>query len=185
MRADRQPSLKLAALLAGSLALAACTTTTSRGVLTCTLPQGPAVGRSIDQSKDALSRGCQHRFEEYYQRLLVIAEGDPSTDNKRRFSEFLLWSTDQGLISRRQAQRHYNRYFNVKFTSLMGDYNTCSQACPNGEHVLSNMEGELRDKERGLLKVAADPVSYYRAAQLYNEAELVLKATCLACEGGR
>jgi hypothetical protein len=73
----------------------------------------------------------------------------------------------------------------VKFTSLMGDYNTCSQACPDRRRVIADMEQELRDKERGLLRVAGDPNAYYRADLLFKETELVLEATCLACEGGR
>ena len=51
-------------------------------------------------------------------------------ENKRVFSEFLVWSSDQGLLSKRQAEDYYNRYFNVKFMSMKGDYNNCSHTCP-------------------------------------------------------
>jgi hypothetical protein len=47
------------------------------------------------------------------------------------------------------------------------------------------MERELSDKERGLLNVSLDNEGYYRADQLYQEVELVLEATCMACNAGR
>ena len=101
------------------------------------------------------------------------------------FSEFLVWTADSGLLSKRQAQDYYNRYFNVKFMTLASDYNTCSHTCPRRDRVLLDMERELGDKERGLLRVSLDNDSYYRADQLYKEVELVLEATCTACAAGR
>ena len=48
-----------------------------------------------------------------------------------------------------------------------------------------DMERELSDKERGLLKVSEDRDGYYRADRLFQEVELVLEATCTACAAGR
>ena len=140
---------------------------------------------AVDAAQTALINGCHAHFDRYYDDLLSIAEGDPGPENKRAFSEFLVWSSDRGLLSKRQAQDYYNRYFNVKFMSLKGDYNNCSQTCPNKRKVLLDMERELSDKERGLLRVSLDNESYYRADQLYQEVELVLEATCTACAAGR
>ena len=133
----------------------------------------------------SLASGCQAQFDRYFDDLLTIAEGDPKPENKRVFSEFLVWSSDQGLLSNRQAQEYYNRYFNVKFMSMKGDYNNCSHTCPNKQRVLFNMERELSDKERGLMRVSLDNDGYYRADQLFQEVELVLEATCSACAAGR
>jgi hypothetical protein len=166
------------------IGLSACSTNQAR-TSSCSPPSGPDVERAIAQAKADLAGGCAYQFEAYYDELLRIAEGDPGPVNKERFSEFLLWATDEGLISKRQAQMHYNRFFNVKFIAMMGDYNTCSQTCPSRLEVLSDMEAELLDKERGLLKVSGDAASYYRADQLLKETELVLEATCRACGGTR
>ncbi len=140
---------------------------------------------AFDAAQTSLINGCHAHFDRYYDDLLGIAEGDPKPENKRAFSEFLVWSSDQGLLSKRQAQDYYNRYFNVKFMSLKGDYNNCSHTCPNKQRVLFDMERELSDKERGLLRVSLDNEGYYRADQLYQEVELVLEATCTACAAGR
>ena len=151
----------------------------------CMSPQMRNLDSAIDNVQASLINGCHAHFDRYYDDLLTIAEGDPKPENKRAFSEFLVWSSDNGLLSKRQAQDYYNRYFNVKFMALKGDYNNCSHTCPNKRRVLTNMEQELMEKERGLLRVSLDNDSYYRADALYQEVELVLEATCTACAAGR
>ena len=168
-------------LLAGLLTIAACASTEPG----CPSPQTRNLDTAIGFVKTSLNTGCEAHFDRYYDDLLTIAEGDPKLENKRSFSEFLLWSGDQGLLSTRQAQEYYNRFFNVKFMSMKGDYNNCSHTCPNKQRVLFDMERELSDKERGLLRVSEDRDGYYRADRLYQEVELVLEATCTACSATR
>jgi hypothetical protein len=163
------------------LALAGCATTPPP----CNSPQTRNLDTAVDDVQTALENGCEAEFDRYFDDLLTIAEGDPKPENKRTFSEFLVWSNEQGLLSRRQAQRYYNRYFNVKFMSLEGDYNNCSHTCPRLDRVFLDMERELSDKERGLLRVSQDNDGYYRADELYKEVELVLEATCTACAAGQ
>jgi hypothetical protein len=167
-------------VLAGNLLLAACATSPPP----CGSPQNRNLDRAIEDVKHSLSNGCEAHFDRFYDDLLNIAEGDPKPENKRVFSDFLLWAGDEGLLSQRQARDYYNRYFNVKFMALQGDYNNCSHTCPRRERVMLDMERELGDKERGLLKVSLDNAGYYRADELYQEVELVLEATCTACAAG-
>ena len=167
-------------ILAASL-LASC----AAKAPSCVGPQSKNLATAIDEAQTSLVNGCHAHFDRYYDELLGVGEGDPKPENKRAFSEFLVWSSDEGLLSTRQAQDYYNRYFNVKFMSMKGDYNNCSHTCPNKQKVLFDMERELSDKERGLLKVSLDNQGYYRADQLYQEVELVLEATCTACAAGR
>jgi len=171
--------------IAGAVCVAAilnaCTTTTP----VCQSPQTSNLHAAIDTVETSLLNGCEAHFDQYFDDLLTIAEGDPKPENKRAFSEFLVWSTDQGLLSRRQAERNYNRYFNVKFMALEGDFNNCSHTCPRRDRVYLDMERELNAKERGLLKVSLDHDGYYRANELYEEVELVLEATCTACAASR
>ena len=150
----------------------------------CDGPQTRNLSAAIGHVKNSLEAGCTAHFEAYYDDLLGIAEGDPKPENKRVFSEFLVWSADEGLLSQRQARDYYNRYFNVKFMTLQSDYNNCSHTCPRRDRVMLDLERELSDKERGLLKVSLDSDGYYRADELYQEVELVLEATCTACSAG-
>jgi hypothetical protein len=169
----------LAALSA--LLLASCATSPPP----CDGPQTRNLNAAVEHVKDSLSSGCAAHFDRFYDDLLRTAEGDPKPGNKRIFSEFLVWSADAGLLSQRQAKEHYNRYFNVKFMTLQGDYNNCSHTCPRRDRIMLDMERELSDKERGLLKVAQDNDGYYRADELFQEMELVLEATCTACSAGQ
>ena len=164
-----------------TLMLASCATSPPP----CDSPQTRNLSAAVDQVKDSLSSGCAAHFDRYYDDLLRTAEGDPKPGNKRVFSEFLVWAADEGLLSQRQAKDHYNRYFNVKFMTLQSDYNNCSHTCPRRDRVMLDMERELSDKERGLLKVSLDSDGYYRADELFQEVELVLEATCTACSAGQ
>ncbi|MDH3750683.1 MAG: hypothetical protein OEU90_01425 [Gammaproteobacteria bacterium] len=174
-------SFKIIGVIAAVLMLASCASNPP----VCSSPQSRNLDSAINSVKSSLNSGCQAQFDRYYDDLLMIAEGDPKPENKRAFSEFLVWSSEQGLLSTRQAQDYYNRYFNVKFMSMRGDYNNCSHTCPNQQKVLFDMERELSDKERGLLKISTDADAYYRADRLYQEVELVLEATCTACAASR
>ncbi|MGI9325362.1 MAG: hypothetical protein ACR2PZ_09105 [Pseudomonadales bacterium] len=171
----------LIAIIAASLALGGCQTQVADH---CSGSLGSNLNTAISEAEQRLSNGCEYQFDGYFQQLLAIAEDNPSADNKKLFSDHLVTAKNLGVISQRQAQERYNRYFNVKFVTLTGDYNTCSQACPDRARMLSEMKQELNDKERGLLKVSSDQASYYRANTLLQEADLVLEATCRACDAG-
>lgn len=168
-------------LVASGLILSACASSPPP----CNGPQSKNLDHAITDVKNSLTGGCTAHFDIYYDDLLGVAEGDPKPENKRLFSEFLVWSSDRGILSQRQARDYYNRYFNVKFVSLQSDYNNCSHTCPRRDRVMLNMERELSDKERGLMKVSLDNSGYYRADELFQEVELVLEATCTACAAGQ
>lgn len=145
---------------------------------------GANLESAFSETERRLGSGCEYRFDSYFRENLATAEANPDADNKRAFSDHLLRVNAMGVISKRQAQELYNRYFNVKFVSLSGDYNTCSQTCPVQNRVISDMKTELQDKELGLLRVTGDNASYYRADTLLQETQLVLAATCRACDAG-
>lgn len=177
----------VAALLLSAAVIGGCNQLGLRAEA-CPMPEGHSLDSAFTQVRTSLAENrnrCAPYFDAYMQRLLAIAEGDPSPDNKRHFSEFLVWASAEGIVSKRQAQSLYNRYFSMKFVSLKGDYNACSQACPNRATVMADMSEELLDKEQGLLKVSEDTQSFYRADRLLKETELVLEATCTACRAGR
>jgi len=171
----------LALLMTGGMLLASCASSPPP----CDGPQTKNLDAAIGDVKESLVAGCSAHFEAYYDDLLEIAEGNPKHENKRLFSDFLVWASDEGILSQRQARDYYNRYFNVKFVSLQSDYNNCSHTCPRRGKVMLDMQRELSDKERGLLKVSMDNAGYYRADELYQEVELVLEATCTACSAGQ
>ncbi|MCH7741305.1 MAG: hypothetical protein IIB71_01415 [Proteobacteria bacterium] len=168
--------------LVASFMLVACTTAQTADA--CSVSLNSSLAGSIRVVEDKLFEGCTYSFENYFEQLMEIAVNNPDPDNKRQFSDFLVRISEQGVISKRQAKAKYNRYFNVKFVSWTGEYNTCSQTCPVKSRVLAEMQSELLDKELGLVRASEDATSYYRADHLLKEAQLVLEATCRACEAG-
>jgi hypothetical protein len=181
MTTIKASTLGLLVFLAASFLMTSCASSPPP----CNGPQTKNLDHAITDVQNSLTGGCAAFFDSYYDDLLTIAEGDPKPENKRLFSEFLVWSGEQGILSQRQARDYYNRYFNVKFNALQGDYNNCSHTCPRRDRVMIDMERELSDKERGLLRVSLDNAGYYRADELYQEVELVLEATCTACSAGQ
>jgi len=164
------------------LSLAACTTTQPDH---CAVNLRGNLDSAMTTAESKLASGCEYHFNSYFNSLLTIAEANPDKDNKMLFSDHLMRVNEMGVISRRQAEGLYNRYFNVKFVSLQGDYNTCSQTCPVRTQVMSDMKAELHDKELGLMRASADAASFYRADTLLKETDLVLEATCRACTAGQ
>lgn len=180
-----QHSLTIASLLAALTGLAGLAGCASEPVTDfCYANLRAPLEAAAAEAEAKLAAGCEYHFDDYYSQLLAIGADRPDQDNRRIFSDHLVRVSDQGTISRRQAQGLYNRYFNIKFVSLAGDYNTCSQTCPVRTQVLGDMRGELLDKELGLMKISGDSASYYRADHLLKESQLVLEATCRACEAG-
>ncbi len=176
--------LKAAAVLAALIGLSACKALPTQSQA-CTVPGGPNLEVAVAEAKTDLSGVCNYRYDAYFTQLLDIAKGDPKPENRQLFSDFLVWSNQQGLLSKRQAQDRYNRYFNLKFIAMKGDYNNCASTCPNKQDLMRNMEQELVDKELGLLQISSDRLSYQRADRLFQETELVLEATCSACDANQ
>ena len=162
--------------------IAGCETTPT--LVDCGVNLKAPLSSAANVVEDKLASGCVYSFDSYLSGMLDIAIDNPTPENKKTFSDFLVRVSDQGTISKRQAKGIYNRYFNIKFVSLEGDYNTCSQVCPVRNKVLADMSSELLDKEMGLMQASEDASSYYRADQLLKEAEIVLEATCRACSAG-
>ncbi|MDZ7684833.1 MAG: hypothetical protein U5O39_07340 [Gammaproteobacteria bacterium] len=178
--------MKTAAVIlmgAASMLLAACATTTP--VATCWSTSGP--------DSKAPSPWRRTSSPTAANTTSTITSSSCWTSPRRiptrttNVCSVISWSSDvsdRATISKRQARDIYNRYFNVKFVSLTGDYNTCTQTCPTRAKVLAEMQRELADKELGLVQATRDPNAYYRADLLLKEAQLVLEATCRACEAG-
>ena len=150
----------------------------------CALPTGGNLAEAVSQTKTDLGHSeCHPQFEAYFHRLLEIAAGDPDLENKRRFSNFLVWAKSNGILTMVQSKNYYNRYFNTTFMALPDDYNVCSSA-PKKDDIIRAMEAELQQKELGLMKACGDKETYYGAHEQFKTLLMVLDAVCLACEQG-
>ena len=149
----------------------------------CTLPSGVNLEEALAHSRADLSRlECEQMFEGYFERLIDVAKRDPAIENRRRFSDFLMWANDEAIIDKIQARSYYNRYFNTTFMSLPDDFNVCSSCSDIAKRDLEvELQKELGQKEEGLMRACQDKQAYYAAADQYNSILLLLDATCTAC----
>ncbi|MGD9259961.1 MAG: hypothetical protein PVG44_05905 [Desulfobacterales bacterium] len=149
----------------------------------CTLPSGVNLEEALAHSREDLDRlECEPMFDSYYERLMDVAKRDPDIENRRRFSDFLEWANQEGIIDKIQARNYYNRYFNTTFMSLQDDFNVCSSCSEDAKRDLQvELQEELGQKEDGLLRACQDKPAYYAAADQYNSILLLLDATCTAC----
>ena len=149
----------------------------------CTLPSGVDLEEALAHSREDLDRlECEQMFDSYYERLIDVAKRDPDIENRRRFSDFLMWANDEGISDKIQARNYYNRYFNTTFMSLQDDFNVCSSCSEDAKRDLElELQKELGQKEVGLLRACRDKQAYYAAADQYNSILLLLDATCTAC----
>ena len=150
----------------------------------CTLPSGVNLEEAFAHSREDLDRlECEPMFDSYYARLMDVAKRDPDIENRRRFSDFLEWANDEGIIDKIQARDYYNRHFNTTFMSLQDDFNVCSSCSEDAKRDLEvALQKELGQKEDGLLRACQDKQAYYAAADQYNSILLLLDATCTACQ---
>ncbi|CCK80696.1 hypothetical protein [Desulfobacula toluolica] len=148
----------------------------------CILPKTNNLEQAIAMTKIDLGfENCTYKFENYFENLLTIGAGDPDISNKEKFSDFLMWCNNEGLLTKIQAKKYYNQYFNTLFAALPADYNVCS-ICPDKESLIQDMEKELSMKEKGLLKVAGDKDTYYKAHEQFETMVFLLDSTCKACD---
>ncbi len=148
----------------------------------CPLPAGNFVDHAFDTARTTLSNpGCKYKFDQVMQALLGVCEGSPGMENKKLFSDFLVWAKDHGIISTVQAKEFYNQYFTSTFVSLSDDYQTCS-LCLKINEILSDCDKELEKKKQGLIKICGDKITYTKASNDLKQISLILEATCKACD---
>ncbi|MCG8684842.1 MAG: hypothetical protein MI892_08205 [Desulfobacterales bacterium] len=167
--------------LAFSTLATGCVQTKPKPVTDCPIPSGNLVNEAFETARTTLSRpDCRYQFDTVFQSLLTICKGDPGIENKKKFSDLLMWAKGEGIISSKQASELYTAYFSHRFVSLPDDYRTCS-LCPRLEIILADCTDELKKKEQGLLKVCSDKATFAKASQDLQNIDLILEATCSAC----
>lgn len=150
----------------------------------CVLEESTRFRQALyEAKKDLNDEACYPSFNQYLDGLLNIASGDPDLLRRKDFSEFLVWSTEKGIISKMQAKEYYNSYFTSSFMSLPDEYNVCSQ-CRNQEQMEHDMYQELLKKKDGMANACSDKKSYNEARSHYDSLLLFLDATCTACGEG-
>lgn len=148
----------------------------------CALGPGKQVDRLFDEVHEKLAdRSCHYHFHDYTQQLVVAAKGAPEPDNEARFAALMRDSIDRGIISRRQGQELFSRYFDTEFHSVKREpRNNCS-ALRRKDELYAEMKRELGYKREGLLEILDDAERFRQAQRHYADLQLVLDAVQVAC----
>jgi hypothetical protein len=149
----------------------------------CSLTEKSSLSRAVIEAKtDLTNEQCHPSFDRYFDNLLTIAAGNPSPAYKKDFSDFLVWTANQGILTMQQAKEFYSSYFSLTFTSLPDEYNVCSQCSDKTKNAIEeNLCLELEHKKQGMSDSCGDKTSYYEARSQHENVLLFLDATCSAC----
>ena len=166
--------------LVAAAALAACTTTPPPS--NCVAPSGNLLDSAFSRAKTSLGYPeCWSNFHGYFDTLLSTAEGDPSESNLHRFSDFVGWSVERGVVTRVEGSELFTQYFSPNFVALPGDRSVCSAVRTN-PGIADDVKSELALKYRGLVKVAGQNATYAQAAREQESLEQILGAMESACQ---
>jgi len=149
--------------------------------VSCVAPSGKLLDSAFATAQSSLGyRQCWGQFDTYFDALLSTAEGDPGADNVERFSDFVGWSVERGIVTRVAGSELYTRYFSPNFVSLPNDRSVCSAVRTNPQ--LDDVAAELQHKYRGLVKVAGNNAVYAQASREQSALVQVLGAMETACQ---
>lgn len=172
--------VKVAFVGAIALFLWGCTSTPVPS--NCIAPSGKLVAPAFSRAQSSLAYSeCWSQFGSYFDALLTAAEGDPKQENVERFSDFVGWSIERGVVTKVAGSELFTRYFSPNFVSLPNDRSVCSAVRSNPK-LNREVELELRDKYRGLVGVAGNNATYAQAAREQASLVQILGAMESACQ---
>lgn len=127
------------------------------------------------------NRSCHYSWSSYQSRLVAAAKGAPGPENEARFAELLRSSMDRGIISKKQGQEMFSRYFDPEFYSVKAEARSSCSALTRKDDLFTAMRKELEYKREGMLEVLNDQDRFRQAQQHYSDLRLVFDAIEYAC----
>lgn len=163
-------------------ALAGCAQTPARDSAHCALGNSNNVDTLFDQVAQRLEdERCHYSYPQYRERLVAAAKGSPGPDNEARFAELLRRSIELGVISRRQGQEMFSRYFDPEFYAVKSEARSSCTSLRQREELKSAMRRELGFKREGMLEMLNDEQRFRQAQHYYQDLNIVFDAVQTAC----
>ena len=174
--------LKLLGVAALLLAVTACSQHGRYQSAQCELSDTNNVDHLFAEvSQKMQTRACHYAFPGYRDRLLQAAKGAPGADNEARFAGLLRESVDLGIISKRQAQETFSRYFDPEFYVVKVEPRSSCSSLRDKDALYAAMRGELAYKREGMLEILGDEARFRQAQHHYNDLSMVFEAVSTAC----
>ncbi len=174
-----------AALLLLLTGLVGCNQQPYREAGECRLSDTNNIDRLFAEASGKLqNRSCHYSFPEYRERLVATAKGSPGPENEARFAGLLRQGIELGIISQRQGQETFSRYFDPEFYVVKDEPRSSCSSLRQKDALYADMRAELADKREGMLEILDDEARFRRAQHYYNDLTLVFDAVNTACLQG-
>ncbi len=176
-------TLRAGGLLAVLLAISACSQQGRHDASQCELSGSNNVDHLFAEVSGKLQvPACHYSFPRYRERLLHAAKGSPGPENEARFAGLLRESVDLGIISKRQAQETFSRYFDPEFYVVKVEPRSSCSSLRKKDALYAAMREELAFKRVGMLEILNDEARFRQAQHHYNDLNMVFEAVSTACE---
>lgn len=162
--------------------LAACSQTPKKDMADCSISDTNNVDRLFSEVSGKLeARSCQYSFEHYQERLVAAAKGAPGPENEARFAGLLRQSIDAGIISKKQGQEIFSRYFDPEFYAVKSEARSSCSSLRHKDKLYADMRSELAYKREGMLEILDDEERFRKAQHYFNDLHVVFDAVNAAC----
>ena len=180
---NKKSNMQLAGVAFIALAvLAGCSQTPAKTVADCRLSDTNNVDKLFAEVSDKLeTKSCQYSFHQYQDRLIAAAKGDPGPENEARFAGLLRQSIDSGIISKKQGQEIFSRYFDPEFYVVKSEARSSCSSLRQKDKLYADMRAELTYKREGMLEILDDEERFRKAQHYYNDLNVVFDAVNVAC----
>lgn len=173
---------KTAAASVFALALAGCAGQSDKDLAHCQLSSSNNVERLFEEVANKLDDPvCHYSYSNYRQQLVQAAKGSPGADNEARFAGLLRESIERGVISKRQGQEMFSRYFDPEFYAVKSEPRSSCTSLRQREKLKTAMRQELAYKKEGMLEILNDEARFRQAQHYYNDLNIVFDAVQAAC----
>lgn len=181
MKAD-QKAVQRGGIITILVVLAACSQHPEKQFAECSLSSSNNVDHLFAEASEKLrNTACHYSFPEYRERLVLVAKGSPGPENEARFAGLLRESIELGIISRRQGQETFSRYFDPEFYVVKSEPRSSCSSLRDKEALYAAMRAELADKREGMLEILDDEERFRKAQHYYNDLNMVFEAVSAAC----
>jgi len=165
-----------------ALALAGCTGQSDKDLAHCQLSSSSNVERLFEEVSVKLADPvCHYSYSSYRQQLVQAAKGSPGPENEERFAGLLRDSIDRGVISKRQGQEMFSRYFDPEFYVVKSEPRSSCTSLRQREQLQTAMRRELAYKKEGMLEILGDEGRFRKAQHYYSDLNVVFDAVQAAC----
>jgi len=178
----KSDSVRAVAATAVLCALSACSQTPAKTTADCSLSNTNNVDKLFAEASDRLQvSACHYSYPQYREQLLAAARGAPGPENEARFAGLLRQSIDAGIISKKQGQETFSRYFDPEFYVVKSEARSSCSSLRKKQQLYMDMRAELAYKREGMLEILDDEERFRKAQNYYQDLSIVFEAVDAAC----